>query len=52
MKSPVQPVGREEHPYSTPFLRPRPSGVAGVFIVAFVIFGFATLLVPKAMADP
>ena len=50
MKSPVQLVGREEDPYPTPFLRPRPSGIAGVFIVAFVIFGFASLFVPKSLA--
>ncbi len=51
MKSPAQPVGREEDPYPTPFLRPRPSGVAGIFIVAFVIFGFATLFVPRGVAE-
>jgi hypothetical protein len=50
VKSPVQLVGREEDPYPTPFLRPRPSGIAGVFIVAFVIFGFASLFVPKSLA--
>jgi hypothetical protein len=51
VKSPVQPVGREEDPYPTPFFRPRPSGVAGIFIVAFVIFGFATLFVSKSVAE-
>jgi hypothetical protein len=51
VKSPVELVGREEDPYPTPFLRPRPSGIAGIFIVAFVIFGFATLFVPREVAE-
>lgn len=51
MKSPVEPVMREEDPYPTPFLRPRPSGVAGIFIVAFVVFGFATLFVSREVGE-
>lgn len=51
MKSPVQPVGREEDPYPTPFSG-RGLLSPGSLIVAFVIFGSATLFVPKGMADP
>jgi hypothetical protein len=51
VKSPVEPLGREDDPHPTPFRNPRPSGIAGIFIVAFVIFGFTTLFVSRNVAE-
>jgi hypothetical protein len=40
----------DDERYPTPFLKMSPAGLAGLFVVLFVVFGFSTLFVSRNVA--
>jgi hypothetical protein len=41
----------DDERYPTPFLNMSPSGLPGLFVVLFVVFGFSTLFVSRDVAQ-